>query len=166
MTTTPWTNIASVDYNAKRISLHADTVANGFDAIAAYFEVQAIIGLNTNGEQNRIPPYLGAEGKIKKTNKPSYTPRFAYTRTGWRFIPYAAVTHRLALLCEIVSIESITDADVFDLSGLAVNVHIEKAYDQVEIIEVNTGSALTQEEHDRLMASATVGDVYVAPFLK
>ncbi len=154
MTTTPWTNVESVDYDSKRIHLHSDTVTNGFDAIAAYFEVQALIQINANGEQNRRPPYLGAEGKIKKTNKPSYTPRFAYTKTGWRFVPYSSVTHRLPLLCEIVSEESITDADVFDLSGLSVNVHIEKEYDQVEIITV-TESVLNQDERDKLMEIPT-----------
>ncbi len=160
MTTTPWTNIESVDYDNKRVHLHSDTVTNGFDAIAAYFEIQALIQINANGEQNRLSPYLGAEGKIKKTNKPSYTPRFAYTKTGWRFIPYASVSHRLSLLCEIVSEESLTDADVFDLSSLVVNVHIGSDYDQVEIIEISTGSALTSEESTHLLSTATKADIY------
>ncbi len=162
MTTTPWTNIKSVDYDNKRVHLHSDTVANGFDAIAAYFEIQALIQINANGEQNRLSPYLGAEGKIKKTNKPSYTPRFAYTKTGWRFVPYNAVSHRLSLLCEIVSEESLTDADVFDLSGLSVNVHIGSDYDQVEIIEINTGGSLTIEQDAKLFANATKSDVFNA----
>ena len=120
---------------------------------------------NANNEQFRRHPYIGAEGNIKKTATTN-TPRFAYLKSGWRYVPYDQTTHRLSLKCEIVSEDELTDADVFDFSGLSVNVHIDKDYQQVEIITITTGgSALTQEEHDKLFANSTKSDVINAAFL-
>lgn len=146
--------VASVDYDLKRIYLHADTVTNGFDAVLAYFEVNILRSFNVNNEQFRRHPYLGAEGNIKKTTTTN-TPRFAWQKTQWRYVPYDQVTHRLSLKCEIVSEDEITDADVFDFSGLSVNVHIDKDYKQVEIITVVNETILTPEESGKLMSIPT-----------
>lgn len=151
--------INSVNYDTKRIYLHLDTVANGFDAILAYFEVCKLACRNGHGEQNRKNPYLGAEGHIYKTtvaNIDRFTPRFGYLDSGWMYVPYSGETHTLSLACEIVSIDGVLDADAFDLGGLGVNVNIISDYAQNEIIQVTIiESALTEEEHDLLVAIPT-----------
>lgn len=141
--------VESVDYNAKRIYLHEDTVQNGFDVILAHFEVKRLASRNTANGQFRIPPTI-AVGNVPKTPT-TYSPRYGYIDNGWRFVPYAATTHILDLKAEIVSKDAFVDSDVFDLSTLQVNVHIVSDYDAIEIREISVGGALTQEQHDQLM---------------
>lgn len=153
-------HVASVNYDTKRVVLHADTVVNGFDAIAAYFEINALRAANAAGEQNR-KHCMSAEGKIPKTLT-TFTPRFGFIEPGWRFVPHdtgAGNSYNLDLLCEIVSKDQVTDRDVFDRSGLACTVNIDPVYEKVEIRIVTTGgSALTTEEHDKLMAVPAAAD--------
>lgn len=147
-------NIQSVNYDTKRIYLHADTVTLGFNATEAYFEINVLRSANLNGEQNRAHMISLADKLPKgldKNGNPTFTPVYAIIADGWRFVAYGGVTHKLFLAVEIVSVEQITDSDVFDFSELAVNVHIIPDYKAVEIIEVSTGSALTTEEHDQVM---------------
>jgi len=146
--------VASVDYDTKRVFLHADTVSAGFDVIAAYFEINALRAANAFGEQNRVH-CMSAEGNIQKTTT-TFTPRYGYVEPGWRFVPYdtgASTSYNLDLLAEIVSKDQLTDRDVFDRSGVAATVNIDPIYEKVEIRVITTGgSSLTTEEHDKLMA--------------
>lgn len=132
--------VASVNYDTKRVFLHADTVANGFDVIAAYFEINALRAANAAGEQNR-KHCMSAEGNIAKTLT-TFTPRYGYIEPGWRFVPHdtgAGNSYNLDLLCEIVSKDQVTDRDVFDRSGVACTVNIDPVYEKVEIREVVVG---------------------------
>lgn len=139
-------NVASVDFTNKRVHLHLDTVTNGFNIIDAHFEIKALYGANTFNEQN-FKFFLWAEGKIPKGGG-AFTPRYGYVDTGWRFVPYNGVTHQLKIYVEMVSKEEITDVDVFDFSGLTVNVHVIPVYTPTEIIEIATGGSGSVSEED------------------
>lgn len=154
-------NITSLNYNTKRMYLHADTVANGFNAISAYFEIKLLASINGGNEQFRKSPMTLAdkfEKGFDKNNNKTFTSVYAIIADGWRFIAYSGVPHKLYLDVEIVSVERIKDSDVFDFTGLTANVHIIPDYSPQEIIEVNVGggdivdSGLTAEEHNHLMA--------------
>lgn len=133
--------VASVDYTTKRIHLHADTVINGFDVIAAHFEINALVRANANGEQN-FGPCLSAEGKIPKGGG-KFTPRYGLLEPGWRIVPYNATSHVLAINVEVLSPDGggLSGRDVFDRTPLppSIEVQIDHNWDQVEVIEVNTG---------------------------
>lgn len=153
--------VASVDYDAKRIHLHADTVVSGFDVILAYFEINALRAANANGEQNRAH-CLSAEGNIAKGGG-KFTPRFGLLSPGWRLVPYSGVSHELLLKAEILSPDSggLSDRQVFDRTLLppSIDVDIDVDYQQVEIIRVNTGGttpALTPEESAALLKISEV----------
>lgn len=157
--------ISSVDYNNKRAYLHLDTVANGFDAIIAHFEIKVLASNQVANGQFRYPP-SEAVGNVRKTTS-TLSPRYAYLEPGWRFIPYGGVTHILRLLCEIVSKDQLVDADVFDFSSLGVNVHIVSEYESIEIREIATGaSVLTEEQNQLLIDAASASDVYASIFIK
>lgn len=159
-------NIQNVNYDTKRIYLHSDTVTAGFNATEAYFEINVLRAANAAGEQNRLHPMTLADKLPKgldKNGNPTFTPVYAIIETGWRFVAYGGVTHKLYLAVEIVSKEQLVDSDVFDFSGLTVNVHIIPDYSPQEIIEINTGSsALTTEEHNQLMSRPDAETVAVA----
>ena len=142
------TQVASVDYANKRIHLHLDTVTAGFDCIAAYFEINALILANANGEQNH-PHMISAEGNIPKGGG-AFTPRYALIESGWRFVPYAGVAHTLGLQTEPVSKDGLSGRDVFDRSTLNVIVEIDELYEKVEIRTVNTGSGLSAAQDAKL----------------
>lgn len=140
------TQVASVNYDLKRVYLHADTVTNGFDVIAAHFEIKALREANLNGEQNR-KHFLSAEGKFKKNlSGTKFTPRFGLLDVGWRFVPYGLVSHQLSLLVEIISVDSLSDRELFDRSTLTVNVDIDAIYKENEITVVAVGSGVTAQD--------------------
>jgi len=149
--------LSSVDYDAKRLYCHADTVIAGFDIIAAYFEVNALRQANLSGEQNRAH-MLSAEGNIPK-GAGIFTPKYGYLVAGWRIVPYGSVTHTLTLSSEPVSADGLSGRDVFDRSSLAVVVDIDEAYEKVEIREVNTGSGVTPTDITNITASV-VASIY------
>jgi hypothetical protein len=134
--------VSSVDYDAKRIHLHSDTVVNGFDVIAAHFEINALVKANANGEQNRAA-CLSAEGRIPKGGG-KFTPRYGLLKPGWRIVPYNGVSHVLAINVEVLSpdLGGLSGRDVFDRTPLppSIEVQIDHNWDQVEVIEVNTGA--------------------------
>lgn len=156
--------IDHVNYNTKRVYLHQDTMLNGFDIILAHFEVKKQAAANIANGQFRYPP-TEAIGNVQKTTagaKPaSFSPRYGWTEPGWRFVPYAGASHILSLNCEIVSKDQLKDSDVFDFSGLAVNVHIISDYEAIEIREVVVGGPLTTEQDNKLMSLPTATETAV-----
>jgi hypothetical protein len=143
------TQINSVDYAAKRIHLHADTVTQGFDVIGAHFELKAFAFINASSEQNYSSP-TSAEGNLAKGNG-LFTPRFGLIASGWRFVPYDQVSHILRILVETISKDLLVDRDVFDRSTLpaSITVDIDSVYDKVEIREIETGN-LTAEQFQQI----------------
>jgi hypothetical protein len=141
------TQVSSVDYDAKRIHLHSDTVVNGFDIVAAYFEINALRQANTTGEQNRAH-CLSAEGNISKGGG-LFTPRYGLLEPGWRVVPYDGVSHSLVMLVEPVSKDGLSGRDVFDRSPPfppSIDVDRDVGYSQFEVVTIATGSAVLDQD--------------------
>jgi hypothetical protein len=144
--------IASEDYVNKLIYLHIDTVTNGFDPALMQKEHRALRRVYANDERKFDPmvTFVGYEDK----GGGKFTPRSTRLRAGVRIVPYdtgAAGQYSLPILNEILNVDDgLADREVFDRSGVAANVDIDKAYDPVEVIEVVGGSGLSQQEHDWL----------------
>lgn len=140
--------IASEDYVNKLIYLHIDTVTNGFDSAEMQKEHRALRRLNVNGERKFDPmvSFVGNEDKGggKKTS------RSTRLRAGVRLVPYdtgLGNQYSMAILNEILCVDDgLADQGVFDRSTVDANVDIDKGYDPVEIIEVNTGSGITEQD--------------------
>ena len=144
------TQIASVDWVGKRFHLHLDTTVSGFDAWEAFTEVRTLIELNANNEQNHLL-FIHRQGKFPK-NSGRFTPKFVSFNSGWRAVPYSLVAHELNILTEMVSVDELTDKDMFDRSTVLVNVDIDSVYEDKEIVVISTGgSALTVAENAKLM---------------
>ena len=150
--------IASVDWDAKRFYLHADTVTNGFDAWEAFTEVRVLQQAHAANEQN-YPLFIHRQGKVAKGGG-RFTPRYVSFNSGWRAVPHDQVAHKLDLLVEMVSDDQVSDRDMFDRSAVPVNVDIDAVYDQVEIIERDVGSGLdaTQDANLTFLRAAADGD--------
>lgn len=135
--------VASVDWETKRVFLHLDTVTNGFDAWEAHAEIRNLQALNLNSEQNYRLPTRREGGLVKTAGR--LTPRFVGFLTGWRVVPYDT-PHQLRILVEMISDDQVVDRDMFDRSTVTSNVDIDTDYEQVEIIEVATGAGPTAPE--------------------
>jgi len=146
--------IASEDYVNKLIYLHIDTVTNGFDPALMQQEHRALRRLHVNGERKFDPmvTFVGYESK----GGGKYTPRSTRLRAGVRIVPYdtgGAGQYSLPILNEILNVpDGLADREVFDRSGVAANVDIDKAYDPVEVIVISTGSGLSPAEQAQLDA--------------
>ena len=154
--------IASEDYPNKLIYLHIDTVTGGFDPALMQQEHRALRRLHANGERKFDPmvSFVGYEAK----GGGKFTPRSTRLRAGVRIVPYdtgVGTQYSMAILNEILNVpDGLADQGVFDRSGVAANVDIDKGYDPVEVIVKTTGgSALTQEEHDQLFALPQEADI-------
>ncbi len=147
------TQVADIDFNNKRLILHADTVFEGFDCFLAYDEIRARYAANLNDERKRNF-FLEKEGFVSKGSG-KFTPKFGLMDSGWRIVPYAGVSHQLLIKVEIVSHDQISDRDVFDRSSLVVNVDIDSDYQQTEVIEVSSGSGLSAEQAIQLSSLLT-----------
>jgi len=144
------TQLIDIDFDTKRAYLHADTVTNGFDIIVAYAEIKAWVQANYKSGQ-QYARVMEAVGNIPKGDG-TFTPRYGYVFSGWRFVPYDLVSHELQLLVEMISADGLRDRLLFDRTPLAptVTVDITPVYEKIEIREVNTGSGLTGEQATQL----------------
>lgn len=154
------TQLASIDFPNQRIYLHSDTVTQNFDGYLLYDDIRTFVQGNVAAQGFDLP--ISKEGYVAKGGG-AFTPRFIILDSGWRLVPYDGVSHTLEILVETISVDGVSDRDVFDRSTVLVEVDIDTAYSQVEIIEVNTGgggggSGLTaQETRDAMMLSPSVG---------
>lgn len=140
--------IASEDYTNKLIYLHVDTVSSGFDPALMQQEHRALRRLNSNEERGFDPMVTFVGNEDKGGGKK--TPRSTRLRAGVRIVPYdtgAATEYSLAILNEILNIpDGLADRGVFDRSGVAANVDVDKAFDPVEVIQVVSGSGVTAQD--------------------
>lgn len=141
------TQINTIDFVAKRLHLHEDTVTAGFNVIDAYNEIRQTVAANVNAQSYLMP--LSAEGNIQK-NPGAYTARYGLLAASWRLVPYYAggVSYNLDLLVEILSKDNLSDRSVFDRSGIpeGMSVNIDAVYDAVEVRLIETRGALLPDE--------------------
>lgn len=141
------TQIASVDYSTLRITLHVDTVTQGFDPALMQQEYRA---LRRTVEANRqYDPMVSFQG-LESKGGGNFTPGQTLLRAGVRIIPHDA-DQQLDILNEILNIpDGLADRNVFDRTGIVSNVDIDPVYSPVEVREVSTGSGLTATEQLQL----------------
>jgi len=130
------TQIASVDYSTLRITLHVDTVTQGFDPALMQQEYRT---LRRTTEANRqYDPMVSFQGNQSKGGG-NFTPGQTLLRAGVRIIPHDT-DQQLDILNEILNIpDGLADRNVFDRTSTVSNVDIDPTYSPVEVREVNTG---------------------------
>lgn len=149
--------IASEDYVNLRIYLHLDTVTQGFDPAEMQKEHRALRRLDAGGERGFDPmvTFSGLESK----GPGKFTPKLTRLRAGVRIIPYdpGSGEYNLDILNELVNIDDgIADRDCFDRTGVVAAVNIDSVYTPQEVVEVNTGSAVTEQDKDDIAAKTRV----------
>jgi hypothetical protein len=137
------TQIASVDYSTLRITLHVDTVTQGFNPALMQQEYRA---LRRTVEANRkYDPMVSFQG-LEAKGGGNFTPGQTLLRAGVRIIPHDA-DQQLDILNEILNIpDGLADRNVFDRTTVTSNVDIDPTYSPVEVREVVTGSAVTAQD--------------------
>ena len=146
--------VASTDYPNKRIYLHADSVGQDVQPIDIYKELRAERRLDET--KRRFDPMLTAFGNDPAG--PSNTPRFANLATGCRIVPYDS-SHILSIVGALISTaDGLAGPDLFDRAPLGVGVEVDIDYQppQVEIIYVNTGSAVTEQDKDDIASKTQI----------
>lgn len=130
--------VASVDYAAKRIYLHADTVDASLDTLGVYREVRAL--RRTNEAHRRYRPMIVAGGNIPKITGLTYTPAYSQLLYGCRIVPYN-ISHRVRLVRDTFTDDGLAGRDCFDRASLSptVDVDIDVDIQEVEIRIINVG---------------------------
>lgn len=145
------TQIATVDYTTLRISLHIDTVTQGFDPALMQKEYRA---LRRTVEANRkYDPMVAFQG-LESKGGGKFTQGQSLLRSSVRIIPYdtgASTSYNLDLLGETLNkSDALADRDVFDRSTVLAKVNIDPVYSPVEVREVNTGSGVQEADFVRI----------------
>lgn len=143
--------ILTEDYSNKRIFLGPDSVGVDVLPIDIYREHRERRRLFATNER-RFFPMVSAFGN--QPAGPSNTPRFTNLAAGVRLVPFD-VSHQPLIRGNLISTaDGLAGRDLFDRAPLSVGVEVDVDYQppQVEIIEVNTGSALTPEQSTQLAA--------------
>jgi len=110
--------------------------------------------LRKNDEELRkFDVFMKAYGNIPKGNN-KYTERYVIMEKGTRLVP-ANHTHFITIIGTLLSDDEKEGPDCFDRTLLDDDTVVDINYvpPQVEVIkvEVNNGSGLSQEEHDKLL---------------
>jgi len=119
--------IASEDYTAKRIYLHADTAtANSLDLINVYLEHIIRRAANVNGER-RFPRMVLSIGNESAGG--IFTPQYVDLQNGVRLVPYNTSHAPLITPTPLISrAENLSGRDLFDRSSLTSGVEVDIDY--------------------------------------
>jgi hypothetical protein len=150
--------IASEDYIAKRIYLHADTAtATSLDLINVYLEHIIRRAANANGER-RFPRMVLSIGNESAGGE--FTPQYVDLQNGVRLVPYNTSHSPLIKPTPLISrAENIAGRDLFDRSSLTSGIEVDIDY-RPEISgfrEVNTGG-LTSAQSAQITAIETAAN--------
>lgn len=146
--------VASTDYPNKRIILGPDSIGVDIQPIDIYKELRAERRLVE--AKQKFDVMMRAFGN--ESAGPTNTPRFADVQDGVRIVPYNS-SHVLSIVGALINTaEGLAGTDLFDRSSLSVGVEVDIDYQppQVEIIYVNTGSAVTEQDKDDIALKTKV----------
>tara|TARA_R110002126_G_scaffold5296_3_gene28085 strand:+ start:713 stop:1327 length:615 start_codon:yes stop_codon:yes gene_type:complete len=135
--------IASEDYTAKRIYLHADTAtATSLDLINVYLEHIIRRAANANGER-RFPRMVLSIGNESAGGE--FTPQYVDMQNGVRLVPYNTSHAPLITPTPLISRnENLSGRDLFDRSSLTSGVEVDIDYrpeiSGFKIVNVSGGS--------------------------
>jgi len=145
--------IDHIDGANRDIYLSADTVGASIHPISIYKEYRGL--RRTDETLRRFSPLLSAKGNDFKGGG-KYTERYVIEHNGTRIIPYD-VSHALTITGTIITDDGQEGIACFDRTPLSSTTRVDINYvpPQVEIIQVSSGSGLSTEEHNKLMAVPT-----------
>ena len=147
------TQIASEDYENKRIYLHADTEVGGWSPLLMQQEHRTLRRLNANGERG-FDIMVTFSGKTSKGNG-KFTPNLTNLRSGVRVIPYdpgSGTFYNLDILDECLNIEdAVSDREVIDRATILTNVNVDPTYSPVEVQIVTIGSGVLPSDVDDIV---------------
>ena len=145
--------IDHIDGINRDIYLGIDTVGASVHPIDIYKEYRT---LRRTDETLRVfAPLLQAKGNDPKGNSKA-TERYVVLLEGTRIIPYD-VSHTLTVTGVIITDDEQEGIACFDRGPLSPTTIVDINYvpPQVEIITVSSGSGLSVDEHNKLMAVPT-----------
>lgn len=139
-----------IDGVNRDIYLHSDTVGASIHPIDIYKEMREL--RRTNESLRVFSLFLEAKGNEDKGGGTA-TERYVVCKNGTRIIPYN-VSHTLTVTGTIITDDGQSGISCFDRSPLSQSTIVDINYQppQVEVITVSSGSGLSTEEHDKLMA--------------
>jgi len=148
------TTVSSINYDAKRIYLHLDTVDTDLDTMDIYREVRVL--RRTNENHRKYDPIIVAGGNIAKIAGVFYTPSYVQLLNGCRIVPYDGVDHTIRLIRDTFTDDGYSGVDCFDRSGIYYNVNIDIDFPEIEIVVIQGGSGLSTEQNTQLMKTLTI----------
>ena len=146
--------IDHIDAPNRLIYLSASTVNTAVHPIEIYKEMRTLREVDTSIRGYDI--FLKAYGNVPKGGGKA-TERYVQTIAGTKIVPFNT-SHVLSIVGTIITDDGSEGVECFDrlLLDPLVTVDINYVPPQVEIITINIGgSALTSEEHNKLMATPT-----------
>lgn len=142
--------IDHIDPVNRDIYLHSDTVGVELEPMDIYTEMRTL--RRTDETVRPFDIFLTAKGKDSKgTGK--YTERYVVCNLGTRIIPYDT-SQNLRVIGTIITDDGQEGTACFDRSPLSPTSRVDIDYvpPQVEVIEINTGSGITQQDKDDITA--------------
>lgn len=142
--------IDHIDPINRDIYLHADTVGVDLEPMDIYREMRA---LRKSDETLRpFDVFLTAKGRDPKGGG-KYTERYVVCNLGTRIIPYDT-SQELTVVGTIITDDEQEGTACFDRTPLSPTTQVDINYvpKQVEVIEINTGSGITQQDKDDITA--------------
>ena len=134
--------IGSIDGPNRLIYLSIDTVNSQVHPIDIYKEMREL--RRTTESLRKYDVFLIAKGNEAKGGG-KFTERYVVEQNGTRIIPYD-VDSFLTVIGTIITDDGQEGIDCFDRSGLVNQVDLNYIPPQVEVIEVQTGSAVTEQD--------------------
>lgn len=139
------TIIASIDpaTSPRRIYLHADTVGVNFQPMDAYKEMRTLRALDESLRSYDV--YMTAQGN-EPTGPSTATPRRVKMENAV-FVPFNT-DHVLTVVGEVITSAGGSGISAFDRTPLSAGTEVDINYipPQVEILYINTGSAVTTQD--------------------
>jgi hypothetical protein len=97
----------------------------------------------------KFDPLLRAEGHINKGGG-KYTPRYVVLLDGTKIVPYDE-SGEMSQLGEIITDDPEVDPDVYDVTSLSYPKVVYVTPAEAEVIEISTGSGVTQQDKDDII---------------
>lgn len=146
--------IDHIDGETRRIFLHSDTVLNPvINPIDIYKAVRSLRAADDvlKGFDMFMSAYGYEPTGFDDLGNPTYTERGTRVLLGTRIVPFDT-SHELTITGTLITDDGQKGTACFDRAPLSATtiVHINYVPKQVEIIEINTGSGLTQIQSDQL----------------
>lgn len=141
--------VDSVDYVAKRIYLHADTIDADVDTVEVYKEVRSL--RRTDESHRKFRPIIIAGGNVEKITGSTYTAKFVQLLYGTRLVPYNGTgDHKIKLVRDTFTDDGFAGRDCFDRSENLNQVDIDVDFPEIEIRTVAVGSGLDAGQDTKL----------------